>query len=426
MPRLQDIAKRKDRYQIDPRLLKVQPGFNIRDLDSPDERAKLDELKEQIRGVGVLQSLIVRTVGDDVVIVSGHRRHKVVMELIEEGEQIEGVPIEAEPPGTNDAQRVANIKRYNAGEPHTRQQDAELVRRLKGYQWDDAKIAQVMGWKHTNSVRQALDIAEFSQRLQNHVSAGHISATEARKSVKSVGDDKTCEIIEANLQQKTGKGSTSKPPRVKPADMARANPKKPSKAEQLAAERRQQALDALPAERRALVDKDGAVYVGNNHVAFEFVTDSEWREALGEPPQPDLSQAAAFSNGHAGTSEYSAPAEPGPLPTGADPVPPVAAPAGPQPEATPASASSDPQVAPAAEPDQDLPSETVSSAEPQPAPKPLTHLTNGAFFRAAEPIALLIEDFDIAGFDDDETIGINIPVAVAKEFLTAINRARGL
>ena len=43
------VKGKRDAYPFDPRQLKIIPGYNIRDLDSPDERPELDELKASIK-----------------------------------------------------------------------------------------------------------------------------------------------------------------------------------------------------------------------------------------------------------------------------------------------------------------------------------------------------------------------------------------
>ena len=70
------VKGRFDAFRVDPRALKITDGYNVRDFSTPYARERLAELKESIREEGgVLVPLEVRMVGDDLHIVSGHRRH---------------------------------------------------------------------------------------------------------------------------------------------------------------------------------------------------------------------------------------------------------------------------------------------------------------------------------------------------------------
>ncbi len=54
------IKGKRDQFRVDPRLLQIDPGFNVRDLTSPSARPRLDVLKEQIRSDGVRVPLEIR------------------------------------------------------------------------------------------------------------------------------------------------------------------------------------------------------------------------------------------------------------------------------------------------------------------------------------------------------------------------------
>ena len=59
--RLRDLkVSARDQLMIDPRIIKIEDGFNPRNYDDPENREHLDELKRSIREVGVQQPLDVR------------------------------------------------------------------------------------------------------------------------------------------------------------------------------------------------------------------------------------------------------------------------------------------------------------------------------------------------------------------------------
>jgi ParB-like chromosome segregation protein Spo0J len=195
------VLSKSDQFMVDPRLLKVDPSYNVRDLGAPDERAALDELKEQIRASGVRTALEIRIQGQDVFIVAGHRRHKVVMELIAEGEPIQKIPATQEPAGTGEADRVANLVISNSGKPLTPLQVAEVVRRLLAFGWEKSQVAKRLGWKSTTSVNQYLDMLAMPEQVKEHVRKGEISATLARNIAKGVDPKFAAELIEKNLEE---------------------------------------------------------------------------------------------------------------------------------------------------------------------------------------------------------------------------------
>lgn len=246
------VKGKRDAYPFDPRLLKVDPGYNVRDLTTPEARSKLDELKEQIRHAGVRVPLEVRfeSKGDnnDVFIVSGHRRHRAVMELIDEGVPIETVLVIQEPKGTNEAERALNLALSNSGEPLKPIELAQVVKRLTDFGWDHAQIARRMGWKSASSVRQHLDMLALPTDVQAAVKQGKVSASTARKSVAEIGGEATMKLIEDNAAQ--GK-------RTKPRDV----PSKPKKTKAPIAQTSDSGLDdkleqfdVQAAEERATAD----------------------------------------------------------------------------------------------------------------------------------------------------------------------------
>jgi ParB/RepB/Spo0J family partition protein len=200
------VKGKRDAYPFDPRLLKIDFSYNVRDLSSPDAVEKLGELKESIRANGVRMPLEVRLDGDDVFIVAGHRRHKAVMELIDEGAEIETVLVLHEAKGTNDAERTLNLVVSNSGEPLKPLEVAEVVRRLVNYGWTEAQVMARLGWKSTATVRQHLDMLAMPAAVQQQVRDGDVSATLAVKITKQAKEAKAdpefaAQLIAANKEE---------------------------------------------------------------------------------------------------------------------------------------------------------------------------------------------------------------------------------
>lgn len=219
------VRGKRDAYPFDPRMLKVDPQYNVRDLTTPDAKAKLAELKEQIRGAGVRTPLEVRMGADgEVIVVSGHRRLAAVLELIAEGIEIESVLVIPETTGTSEAERTLNLALHNSGEPLKPLEIAAIVKRLTDFGWQAETIRQRMGWKSKASVTQHLDMLGLPTEVQQAVKDGKVSASLARKT-EAETPGLTMKLIEANEQQ-----PGLKVKKLKPKQVAKSSPKKPTQA----------------------------------------------------------------------------------------------------------------------------------------------------------------------------------------------------
>ena len=181
----QGIISKGDTFRVDPRQLQIDSGFNVRDLDAPAARDSLDELKASIRAEGVQMPLEIRLVGDSLHVVSGHRRHKVVMELIAEGVDIAHIPAIAEPRAVDEADRTARLITLNSGEPLTGLEKAEVVRRLLGYGWDRGKIAQRLGFRSVQTVANLELLLSAPVEVKAAVREGELSASNAVSMVRA-------------------------------------------------------------------------------------------------------------------------------------------------------------------------------------------------------------------------------------------------
>lgn len=199
------VQGKRDAYPFDPRLLKIEEGYNPRNLDAADERDDLEELKESIRSNGVRVPLEVRLIDEDVYVVSGHRRHRAVMELISEGEEIKAIPVMPEPKHTSEVDRILNLVVSNSGKPLKPLEVAEVVRRLVAFGWEKQQIAKRLGWKSAASVTQHLELIALPEPVKDQVRDGAISSTEAAKVVKGLpkGTDPklAADLIAANQEE---------------------------------------------------------------------------------------------------------------------------------------------------------------------------------------------------------------------------------
>lgn len=204
------IQAKRDFFMVDPRKLTIDPCYNVRDLDAPAAKERLAELKESIRSDGVQIPILVRLVGEDMVIVQGHRRHRAVSELIAEGEEIRAIPAIAEAKGVNDADRTFDLLRSNSGEPLAPLEIAEVIRRLINFGWTEAQIAQRRGWRSTQTVTNYLSMLGMSEEMKGHVRDGHVSATLAREMVNGTNGHDAEAVIRNGLEKSKANGKRAR------------------------------------------------------------------------------------------------------------------------------------------------------------------------------------------------------------------------
>lgn len=181
------IESKRDFFMVDPHLLKIDPGYNPRDLTTPQARDGLDELKRSIIANGVRVPLEIRLEGEDLIVVAGHRRLAAVIAAISEGHEIKAIPIIAEPKGMNETERTVNLAISNSGEPLAPIEMAEVVRRLIAFGWPNTQIAMRLGWKSIQTVTHYISLLGADAEVQNLVRSGEVAVSTAAKVVKADG-----------------------------------------------------------------------------------------------------------------------------------------------------------------------------------------------------------------------------------------------
>lgn len=197
------VRGKRDSYPVDPRALKIDPAYNVRDMNDPETIAHIRMLADSIKENGVRVPLEVRLDGEDIYVVAGHCRLAGTMLAIKEGAEIETVPTIPEPKGTNEVERVLNLVISNSGKPLTPLAIAEVVRRLLQFGWDNAKIAQRLGWKSASNVEQYTALLGADADVQAMVRSGAVSASTAAKVIRKEGNKAGATLKAAAASAKT-------------------------------------------------------------------------------------------------------------------------------------------------------------------------------------------------------------------------------
>jgi ParB family chromosome partitioning protein len=176
-----------DTFRANPRMLKIDPTYNVRDMADPETIAHVRWLADSIKESGVRVPLEVRIENDEMFVVAGHCRHAATMLAISEGAEIATVLCLQEPKGTNEIERVLNLVISNSGKALTPLAIAEVVRRLLAFGWDNAKIATRLGWKTPAALDMYTNLLSATPDVQEMVRSGTVAASTAAKVVKREG-----------------------------------------------------------------------------------------------------------------------------------------------------------------------------------------------------------------------------------------------
>jgi hypothetical protein len=203
------IPGRNDILYCRPDAITVEEGYNVRDLTTPEARAELDELKAQVKEHGVITPLKIRFSGQQIILVEGHRRRTVALELIaeyqasggSEGRNIEALPIFPEPPGTTVEERDAGLFISNTGTRLKPLEFANLIYRMHTVRGMPLEaVASQLGISMP-VLKNHLAMRGMSEPIKEHVRQGDISATLAKNIAKGVDPKVAEEMIKANLEE---------------------------------------------------------------------------------------------------------------------------------------------------------------------------------------------------------------------------------
>ena len=220
-----NATKRTDIYQIDPRNIVVVEGFNAR------KNFDLDELKEQIRKVGVLNPITVipfkdkETGAEKYRLVDGERRYRAVMALLAEGEDIKRIKAMYLPKGTKEEDLLIQQLLKNTGKQFSEIEMAKLFNRFKE-QWGytQTEIADKF-CKKASFVSRCMALLDLPAEIIEMMERGEISADTARQIANRHKDDVDAQVEDAEKAVNTAKGKGKKTATTKdiPVNVQAAN-----------------------------------------------------------------------------------------------------------------------------------------------------------------------------------------------------------
>jgi ParB/RepB/Spo0J family partition protein len=206
---------RSDIHRVDPRILIIVPGFNMRE-ESPELDAHIDMLAQSIAEVGVKKPIEVKLEDGKLLVREGHCRARASIVAIEKyGADLKTVPVISVDRYANDADMILNQVIGNSGKPFTTMEQAKIFKKLLDMGWIQSEIAKKVGMSN-GRISQILDLLTMPAPVQAAVIAGTISASLAQQTVKAAETPAVAAVaLQAAVDQAVAEGR-----KVKPADVA--------------------------------------------------------------------------------------------------------------------------------------------------------------------------------------------------------------
>lgn len=212
------VSRSNQLLMVTPDLIRPIKGFNPRIHDAKDPQTgktyaqELEELKESIRSEGFFLDKPISgypgkdDTGDVVYIIDGHRRMEAVNALIEEGVQIDSIPVVLTDSRTDPIKLLIQNVKKNLNRKFTFFETSIQVLRLTNYGKSKADIAALLGLTEV-AVQDCLDLIEAPKAIRNYVKQGRISGTEALRVLRAKKDPiKALEKIEEMIARAEAEG----------------------------------------------------------------------------------------------------------------------------------------------------------------------------------------------------------------------------
>lgn len=181
---LDAVKKRRDVFQVDPREIIVQDGWNPRTDFSGEE-----DLRDSIIENGVITPLRVKLGSEkQIILVDGERRLRATLRAISEGHDIATVPCLQERTGISDIEALLNAILANQGKPLDPIEEADAFRRLNAWGLTPNQIGKRIG-RSGEHIRQRLALVDAAPEIKTAIQQDEISIKQATKIVnKSNGN----------------------------------------------------------------------------------------------------------------------------------------------------------------------------------------------------------------------------------------------
>lgn len=191
MPTKETILKEKknDLYHVDPRLIDVEEGFNIRE-DFGDIKGLAKDIKEN----GVRVPMRGRRNGERFILTDGERRWRSCQILISEGEEFR-VPFILESKGTSEEDRLADMFSMNTGKNLNMLEMANGIAKFLKLNYTEEEIAVKIA-KSRIFISNCITLLETPKSVKTLIKENKITPTLVLDIFRKNKFDKAVSIIE--------------------------------------------------------------------------------------------------------------------------------------------------------------------------------------------------------------------------------------
>lgn len=194
--KLDAIKGRGDLYQVDPRAIQIEQGFNPR-----SQLGDIGELAMDIDANGVRVPLMVRkTESGEIILVAGHRRLAAVSRLIEMGREIKSIPCIFTTAKMSETERFLLALSENNRENLSVTDQARAFKRLQTWGFSIQEISTKTGASVSTITSRLALIERATPLVLTALESGDINQTMALEIAKSAD---TVEGQQAALAEKT-------------------------------------------------------------------------------------------------------------------------------------------------------------------------------------------------------------------------------
>lgn len=207
-------ASSGDLWKVHPSQLRIDPEYNVRTRNQEyAERVRWIADSIKLNGFYMdkpISGFIAKEGDLDVIIVTGgHRRHEAVLLAINEGAEVEVVPVIPKPRGTTMEDLLVDLVVGNDGDKVDTYGQAIVCKRLVAFGWDTKKIAMRLGFKSTTHVDNLLTLAGAPLAVRNMVIEGKVAASTAIDALNAHGEKAVAKLQKA-IDKANGKKATPK------------------------------------------------------------------------------------------------------------------------------------------------------------------------------------------------------------------------
>ena len=194
------VNKTSKLFNVDPRLIVVIDGFNIRPIDMNH----VASIESSYANMADIDALTVYVENNEIKLIDGHHRLTAIMNLINKGIDIISVPVK-EFKGNN-AERVALMITSQQGLKATPLQLGIGYRRLVQFGHTTKQISLIVG-KSVQHVADMIKLAESDTEVQDMVKDGDVAAHIALAAVKEHGSE-AGKVLKEKLTKVKAEGKT--------------------------------------------------------------------------------------------------------------------------------------------------------------------------------------------------------------------------